>query len=137
MMRYGRSIRNSIHEAGYVAFAKMMPSIALTTFTNACIHVWSAVHGDVTLSVRPPCIDRLFFGLNTCKSVSSQDRHSFPQTFLVQTMDSSDDTMTTGSVVSVDDKPFRLRSYQAEMVEESLHANIIVVMDTGSGKTHV
>lgn len=33
--------------------------------------------------------------------------------------------------------PFRLRSYQAEMVEESLKSNIIVVMDTGSGKTHM
>jgi hypothetical protein len=32
---------------------------------------------------------------------------------------------------------FRLRSYQAEMVEESLKANIIVAMDTGSGKTHM
>lgn len=36
-----------------------------------------------------------------------------------------------------DDPPFRLRSYQAEMVEESLRANLIVVMDTGSGKTHM
>jgi ERCC4-related helicase len=34
-------------------------------------------------------------------------------------------------------EPFRLRSYQAEMVEESMHANIICVMDTGSGKTHM
>lgn len=32
---------------------------------------------------------------------------------------------------------FRLRSYQAEMVEESLNENIIVAMDTGSGKTHM
>ncbi|KAF4536034.1 Ribonuclease III [Lasiodiplodia theobromae] len=32
---------------------------------------------------------------------------------------------------------FCLRSYQAEMVEESLKQNIIVAMDTGSGKTHV
>jgi type I site-specific restriction endonuclease len=35
------------------------------------------------------------------------------------------------------DEPFRLRSYQAEMVEESLRNNIIVAMDTGSGKTHM
>lgn len=34
-------------------------------------------------------------------------------------------------------EPFRLRSYQAEMVEASLAANIIVAMDTGSGKTHM
>ncbi|KAL6710677.1 Dicer-like protein 2 [Coniothyrium glycines] len=34
-------------------------------------------------------------------------------------------------------EPFRLRSYQAEMVSESMIANIIVVMDTGSGKTHI
>ncbi|KNG50113.1 hypothetical protein TW65_03031 [Stemphylium lycopersici] len=32
---------------------------------------------------------------------------------------------------------FRLRGYQAEMVEESMKGNIIVVMDTGSGKTHM
>nr|KAA8618793.1 SSL2 DNA or RNA helicases of superfamily II [Pyrenophora tritici-repentis]KAI1532508.1 SSL2 DNA or RNA helicase of superfamily II [Pyrenophora tritici-repentis]KAI1535580.1 SSL2 DNA or RNA helicase of superfamily II [Pyrenophora tritici-repentis]KAI1545378.1 SSL2 DNA or RNA helicase of superfamily II [Pyrenophora tritici-repentis]KAI1567148.1 SSL2 DNA or RNA helicase of superfamily II [Pyrenophora tritici-repentis] len=32
---------------------------------------------------------------------------------------------------------FQLRAYQAEMVEESMKANIIVVMDTGSGKTHM
>ncbi|KAH8728858.1 dicer-like protein 2 [Phaeosphaeriaceae sp. PMI808] len=34
-------------------------------------------------------------------------------------------------------EPYRLRSYQAEMVELSMRANIIVVMDTGSGKTHI
>jgi ERCC4-related helicase len=32
---------------------------------------------------------------------------------------------------------YRLRSYQAEMVEESLRSNIVCVMDTGSGKTHM
>ncbi|KAK7607824.1 hypothetical protein BKA81DRAFT_366321 [Phyllosticta paracitricarpa] len=36
-----------------------------------------------------------------------------------------------------DPLPFRLRSYQTEMVEESLKQNIIVTMDTGSGKTHI
>ncbi|KAJ4297870.1 Dicer-like protein 2 [Kalmusia sp. IMI 367209] len=35
------------------------------------------------------------------------------------------------------DKGFRLRAYQTEMLEESMKANIIVVQDTGSGKTHV
>ena len=40
-------------------------------------------------------------------------------------------------VSSSRDEPFRLRSYQAEMVEESMRTNIIVVMDTGSGKTHM
>jgi superfamily II DNA or RNA helicase len=33
--------------------------------------------------------------------------------------------------------PFRLRAYQAEMVAESMKSNIICVMDTGSGKTHM
>ena len=33
--------------------------------------------------------------------------------------------------------PFRLRSYQTEMIEESMQSNIICVMDTGSGKTHM
>jgi len=32
---------------------------------------------------------------------------------------------------------YRLRTYQAEMVEKSLEANIIVAMDTGTGKTHM
>jgi superfamily II DNA or RNA helicase len=36
-----------------------------------------------------------------------------------------------------DNDQFRLRTYQAEMVEKSLAANIIVAMDTGSGKTHM
>ncbi|KAJ4356123.1 Dicer-like protein 2 [Didymosphaeria variabile] len=31
----------------------------------------------------------------------------------------------------------RLRAYQAEMLEASLQANIIVASDTGSGKTHM
>ncbi|KAF2712143.1 hypothetical protein K504DRAFT_372348 [Pleomassaria siparia CBS 279.74] len=35
------------------------------------------------------------------------------------------------------DETFRLRTYQAEMVEKSLEGNIIVAMDTGSGKTHI
>jgi hypothetical protein len=34
-------------------------------------------------------------------------------------------------------EPFQLRGYQAEMVEESMRDNVIVVMDTGSGKTHM
>ena len=36
-----------------------------------------------------------------------------------------------------DNDQFRLRTYQAEMVEKSLESNIIVAMDTGSGKTHM
>ncbi|KAG9246750.1 hypothetical protein BJ878DRAFT_539949 [Calycina marina] len=32
---------------------------------------------------------------------------------------------------------FQARSYQIEMLEESLQRNIIVAMDTGSGKTHI
>ena len=31
----------------------------------------------------------------------------------------------------------RLRSYQQEMLNSSLERNVIVSMDTGSGKTHV
>lgn len=29
------------------------------------------------------------------------------------------------------------RAYQQEMLEESLHNNIIIALDTGSGKTHI
>ena len=31
----------------------------------------------------------------------------------------------------------KLRSYQTEMLETSLQKNVIVAMDTGSGKTHI
>jgi ERCC4-related helicase len=51
----------------------------------------------------------------------------------------SDDRAAAGdaSTAKLNGEPFRLRSYQAEMVEESMHSNIICVMDTGSGKTHM
>ncbi|KAH7392744.1 hypothetical protein BKA66DRAFT_568064 [Pyrenochaeta sp. MPI-SDFR-AT-0127] len=45
-----------------------------------------------------------------------------------------DEATSTAELVN---RPFRLRTYQSEMVEESLQSNIIVVMDTGSGKTHI
>lgn len=35
------------------------------------------------------------------------------------------------------DQQVRLRSYQQEMLEESLKRNVIVAMDPGSGKTHI
>ncbi|KAF2873165.1 dicer-like protein-like protein 2 [Massariosphaeria phaeospora] len=52
-------------------------------------------------------------------------------------MDSTEDLLVNGaaSVKRAKTESFRLRSYQAEMVDESLRANIIVAMDTGSGKT--
>ncbi|KAF2497347.1 P-loop containing nucleoside triphosphate hydrolase protein [Lophium mytilinum] len=43
----------------------------------------------------------------------------------------------TSVVAGLPNEPFRLRSYQTEMVEASLKENIIVAMDTGSGKTHI
>lgn len=43
----------------------------------------------------------------------------------------------TNDSTAIQNERICLRSYQAEMVEESLRANIIVVMDTGSGKTHM
>lgn len=52
---------------------------------------------------------------------------------LFTTIDMADD-----EGVPVDhQEPIRLRSYQQEMLDESLKRNIIVAMDTGSGKTHV
>lgn len=45
-----------------------------------------------------------------------------------------DDGLT---VAVTPDEVFHLRGYQAEMIAESMKANIIVVMDTGSGKTHI
>ncbi|KAL7773560.1 hypothetical protein CFE70_003525 [Pyrenophora teres f. teres 0-1] len=47
-----------------------------------------------------------------------------------------DDSTATASGASPCET-FQLRAYQAEMVEESMRANIIVVMDTGSGKTQI
>ncbi|KAF2689197.1 P-loop containing nucleoside triphosphate hydrolase protein [Lentithecium fluviatile CBS 122367] len=49
--------------------------------------------------------------------------------------DTRDDTAAIQA--GAQNETFRLRSYQTEMVEESMRANIIVVMDTGSGKTHI
>ncbi|KAI7469452.1 P-loop containing nucleoside triphosphate hydrolase protein [Hortaea werneckii] len=48
-------------------------------------------------------------------------------------MDASD-TMT---VAEAPRPEMRLRSYQQEMLDASLEKNIIVAMDTGSGKTHI
>ncbi|EUC27892.1 hypothetical protein COCCADRAFT_9637 [Bipolaris zeicola 26-R-13] len=53
-------------------------------------------------------------------------------------MDSPSHNGDNGSIVAATpDEVFHLRGYQAEMVAESMKANIIVVMDTGSGKTHI
>ena len=32
---------------------------------------------------------------------------------------------------------FHTRNYQQELLEESLRSNIIIALDTGSGKTHI
>ena len=42
-----------------------------------------------------------------------------------------DDTVQTVSAMPA------ARGYQQEMLEESLHNNIIIALDTGSGKTHI
>ena len=47
------------------------------------------------------------------------------------------DSDAVARTAEFDIQPLVLRSYQAEMVEESLKSNIIVVMDTGSGKTQM
>ncbi|PSN68956.1 P-loop containing nucleoside triphosphate hydrolase protein [Corynespora cassiicola Philippines] len=57
----------------------------------------------------------------------------------MQSKNAGDENGDDGPIVTAElkDESFRLRSYQAEMVEESLKSNIIVAMDTGSGKTHI
>ncbi|KAL4888390.1 hypothetical protein BDV59DRAFT_140203 [Aspergillus ambiguus] len=45
--------------------------------------------------------------------------------------------MVSPSVIEPDAALFRPRNYQTEMFEASLQQNVIVTMDTGSGKTHV
>ncbi|KAL1792740.1 hypothetical protein ACET3X_009247 [Alternaria dauci] len=47
------------------------------------------------------------------------------------------DDNDAGVVSTATSETFQLRGYQAEMVAESMKDNIIVVMDTGSGKTHI
>ena len=54
---------------------------------------------------------------------------------MATTMELDGTTATPAALIDV--QPLVLRSYQAEMVEESLSQNVIVVMDTGSGKTHM
>lgn len=57
---------------------------------------------------------------------------------LMLPMDSPIHNGDDGLTVAVTpDEVFHLRGYQAEMIAESMKANIIVVMDTGSGKTHM
>ena len=34
-------------------------------------------------------------------------------------------------------QPITTRGYQQELLEESLHRNIVIALDTGSGKTHI
>ncbi|KAK5174894.1 Dicer-like protein 2 [Saxophila tyrrhenica] len=45
--------------------------------------------------------------------------------------------VTDDEVCPPEVEPIRLRSYQQEMLERGLERNVIVAMDTGSGKTHV
>ncbi|KAF8252196.1 P-loop containing nucleoside triphosphate hydrolase protein, partial [Wilcoxina mikolae CBS 423.85] len=47
------------------------------------------------------------------------------------------DTVGTEELPSEDEIVAKPRNYQVEMLEQSLQKNIIVAMDTGSGKTHV
>jgi len=42
-----------------------------------------------------------------------------------------------GSAADIEHQRVRLRSYQQEMLDASMKRNVIVAMDTGSGKTHV
>jgi len=51
-------------------------------------------------------------------------------------MNESDDEPNVNSL-SEDGDTFTLRSYQDEMLDESLKRNTIVALDTGAGKTHM
>ena len=51
----------------------------------------------------------------------------------IQNTDGHDQAVTPDAGIN----EIRLRTYQAEMLEASLKDNIIVVQDTGSGKTHM
>ena len=41
------------------------------------------------------------------------------------------------AIDAVQDTTVHTRGYQQEMLDESLKRNIIIAMDTGSGKTHI
>ncbi|KAK5116095.1 hypothetical protein LTR85_009377 [Meristemomyces frigidus] len=43
----------------------------------------------------------------------------------------------TAEIANGDEPELRLRSYQQEMLDASMKRNVIVAMDTGSGKTHI
>lgn len=45
--------------------------------------------------------------------------------------------MTDSSSIQDAVPEIKLRSYQQEMLEQSIERNVIVAMDTGSGKTHI
>ena len=57
----------------------------------------------------------------------------------VKDLTSGQDLPSPGSLAGLKDgvPVVKARPYQKEMVEESLSRNIIVAMDTGSGKTHI
>lgn len=61
---------------------------------------------------------------------------------IIDELDTNDEVLTASSSfvsLTLDDHSpsIKPRPYQLEMVEESLKKNIIVAMDTGSGKTHM
>lgn len=49
----------------------------------------------------------------------------------------SSEHVRTAQPPSTSPQGIKLRSYQTEMLETSLQKNVIVAMDTGSGKTHI
>jgi ERCC4-related helicase len=42
-----------------------------------------------------------------------------------------------GAQIAAGNATVRTRAYQQEMLEESLKRNIVIALDTGSGKTHI
>lgn len=53
------------------------------------------------------------------------------------TMSHDHDAESHEDHIMASEEPFKLRSYQDEMLEKSIRRNVIVAMDTGSGKTHI
>jgi superfamily II DNA or RNA helicase len=51
--------------------------------------------------------------------------------------DAEKDTVVIKPLDEADNRVFKLRAYQDEMLAESLQRNTIIVLDTGAGKTHM
>jgi hypothetical protein len=75
---------------------------------------------------------------NTAKRLQDDDNLLEPTSEEGKSSDIPDTVKDTVLIKPLDEKDeiFKLRAYQDEMLAESLRQNTIIVLNTGSGKTH-